>query len=177
MSKKKKERVDPMAEKFQAQNWKELSKKQIQNLSPIQRSRYLAYEKPLDEKGIRRCQTRLSDRAKANRLLLQHEQLDKSQFEKTQEERMTVLQGKAYEAQRRVQSVHHYCRSDRAYDIRHLIAMQPSAVNAVRLESLLPPIYNPIQLQETLSKRQRRRIEAIMEDELGIETGRILSSC
>ena len=51
--------------KFKARNWKEIWKKNLQNMTAIQRSRYLAYEPPSDPNGVRRCQSRLNIRAKA----------------------------------------------------------------------------------------------------------------
>ena len=162
--------VDPSDVKFKARNWKELSKKQLQGMTTVQRSRYLAYEPSPDQKGISRCQSRLNAQARAAA------KQAKDIAQETSKEESACWKQKTLEARVRVQDLHKCHRTMRAAEICHLISMQPSAIKAVRLESLLPPIYEPVQLKDTVKRRQRSRIEALMEDEHGIETERLLSS-
>ena len=161
-------------EKFEARNWKEVSKRKLQSMPLIQRSRYLAYEKSPDIKGMKRCQSRLNEHARLIELIHKENQLSQNDLRVSQKREDINGQVKAYDAKCRVQNMSKFYRMNRASEICHLISMQPTAIKAVRLESLLPPIYKSIQLYDTVSKGQRMRIEALMEDELGIKTGRIL---
>ncbi|XP_057308917.1 uncharacterized protein LOC130647171 [Hydractinia symbiolongicarpus] len=161
-------------EKFQARNWKQLSKKELQKLTPIQRSRYLAYEASSNPGGVKASRVRLQDAYKTKKALDVESEIAQVENEERLKQEKILGQLRASEARNRVKCLRMQYNNERAVEINRLISTQPTAIKAVRLQSLLPPIPNKIKFRDVVIKEQRMRIEALMEDELNIETGRIL---
>ncbi|XP_066926420.1 uncharacterized protein [Clytia hemisphaerica] len=78
--------------------------------------------------------------------------------------------------ERQLQKLHPVQRSRylATAEINHLIYTQQTAIKAVRLQSLLPPIPTRIKFKDSLVKEQRMRVEVLMEDDLGLQTTRKL---
>jgi len=172
MSKKKLASND--SEKFVASNWKQLSKKEFQKLTPIQRSRYLAYEPCANPSGVNKSRQRVKDDYKDRKEFEKEQAVYDMKWYEYKQQGYMMGQLKASEAERRSKVLRSKYRFNRTNEINHLISSQPSAIKAVRLQSLLPPIPTKIKFMDPLAKPQRMRVEALMDDTLGIETGRIL---
>ncbi|XP_041060784.1 protein LKAAEAR1-like [Carcharodon carcharias] len=85
-----------------------------------------------------------------------------------------IGQLKAAESHNRIQSMRLRYQKMRAEEINHLISSQPTARKAIRLEALLPPWHEKINLKDTLEKLERKRVEEIMNDEAGLTINRII---
>jgi len=176
MSGKREAEVDD-DEKFTPRNWKQLSKKDVQKLDTIERSRYLAYEPP--EKAvadsIAAARKRLHELKKSCKQ--SRHQMNNQMTEEREKERHTKLIGqlKAAEGRNRIRLMRIRYENNKASEINHLISCQPSALRAVRLQSLVPPRPEQIRIRDLLGKDERQRVDALLEDSIGVETGRILS--
>ncbi|KXJ12396.1 protein LKAAEAR1 [Exaiptasia diaphana] len=162
-------------EKFQAKNWKSLSKKEVQKLSPLERSKYLAYESPSKECGesMAAARKRLKERKKEKNLQERPRPIE----DQLEEDRHINLIGqlKAAEARNRLRLMRLRYDNNRASEVNHLISCQPTALKAVRLQSLVPPYTDKICIRDLLGKSERGRVNELLEDEIGLETERILS--
>ncbi|XP_066558428.1 protein LKAAEAR1 [Amia ocellicauda] len=83
-----------------------------------------------------------------------------------------VGQMKAAEARSRVRLMRLRYQSMRSQEIKHLISCQPTGQRAVRLELLLPVKTERFSPVNALDKRERRRIEEILEDDRGLTINR-----
>ncbi|XP_065651630.1 protein LKAAEAR1-like isoform X2 [Hydra vulgaris] len=92
----------------------------------------------------------------------------------TEEEKKKTNDKKALEAAIRVKTLRHNFLIRKAFQINFLILSQSTAVEAVRLQTLLPPIPQKVELKDMFTKKQRMRIETLLEDERGIEIGRVI---
>ncbi|KAK3697762.1 hypothetical protein QZH41_011998, partial [Actinostola sp. cb2023] len=146
--------INEPGEKFQAKNWKALSKKEVQKLSPFERSKYLAYETPSKE-----C----SDSMAAARKRLNELKKEKKKQEKPrpaedelEEDKHIKLIGqlKAAEARNRLRLMRLRYDNNRASEVNHLISCQPTALKAVRLQSLVPPHTEKICIRDLLGKNE-----------------------
>lgn len=64
--------------------------------------------------------------------------------------------------------------NNRADDIDHLIQCQPTAVKAVRLEAFLPnEKHEKISNRDSLTPIERRRLEALLNDNNGLLIDRL----
>jgi len=163
-------------EGFKAQNWKQLSKVQLTKMNPVEVARYNAYEDPGEEtkKEITNTQTRLKELRKA-RGPTKSKPVDKEvERERIRHEEL-IGQLKAAEAKNRVYMLRSRYYSRRGDEIDHLINCQPSAIRAVRLQSLLPVRSNKLDFRDIMGKDERIRVESLLEDELGLKTGRIIT--
>jgi len=160
-------------EKFQARNWKQYTERQLQKLHPVQRSRYLAYEPPSDQNGMSKSKNRLMEEGK-RRKIIEKERLLNSNEDAMKKHEIVLGQLKASEASQRVKSLKKVYQNNRTAEINHLIYTQQTAIKAVRLQSLLPPIPTRIKFKDSLVKEQRMRVEVLMEDDLGLQTTRKL---
>ena len=159
---------------FQAQNWKKLSAKEIQNLSLIERSRYLAYEPSPYINTIKACRQRVQQELTNKLEKLRQCNCLKAQ-EKARLKRDDILGHiKAAEAQMRIRDLQTTYQANRTSEISYLISSQQNALKSVRLQSLLLPTTKKIKLADVVCKQLRMRIEELMEDELGAATERIL---
>lgn len=162
-------------ERFQARNWKILSKKEIQKLPPQQRSKYLAYEPAPKECGeaMAAARKRLKDLDKSRRIQQKPPPLE----EVVETEKHTKIMGqlKATEARNRIRLTRLRYQNNRRSEVNHLISCQPTALKAVRLQSLVPPSPDKIYIRDLLLKNERCRVNGLLEDETGLETARILT--
>ncbi|XP_061418593.1 protein LKAAEAR1 isoform X2 [Lethenteron reissneri] len=94
----------------------------------------------------------------------------------SQAERQARLIGqlKAAEARARIRALRLRYQRIRANEINHLVASQPTATKAMRLEALLPTKPSSPEPPDPLDKLQRFRIEQILEDEQGLTTKRTI---
>uniref|UniRef100_UPI00398F22D1 protein LKAAEAR1-like n=1 Tax=Pristiophorus japonicus TaxID=55135 RepID=UPI00398F22D1 len=95
-------------------------------------------------------------------------------YQKLEQKKQEHLLGqlKAAESHKKIHNMRLRYQTMRAAEINHLIASQPTARKAIRLEALLPPQQEHINLKDTLDKLQRRRVEEIMNDEAGLTINR-----
>uniref|UniRef100_A0A5F8H356 LKAAEAR motif containing 1 n=1 Tax=Monodelphis domestica TaxID=13616 RepID=A0A5F8H356_MONDO len=97
---------------------------------------------------------------------------DSNQLElspEAEEERQNHLIGvlKASEARSRVRALRLRYTRMRAEEIKHLISRQKNARAAIRLEIFLPPYLNPTKIPDCLDRRERHRVEAILQEDGG----------
>ncbi|XP_032810807.1 protein LKAAEAR1 isoform X2 [Petromyzon marinus] len=85
-----------------------------------------------------------------------------------------IGQLKAAEARARIRALRLRYQRIRANEINHLVASQPTATKAMRLEALLPTKPSSPEPPDPLDKLQRFRIEQILEDEQGLTTKRTI---
>lgn len=166
---------EQLREKFHATNWKSLSKKEIQKLPPQQRSKYLAYEPAPKEckEAMSAARKRIQELEKSKR-----NQQKPPPFEEVIEgEKHTKIIGqlKAAEARNRIRLMRLRYQNNRSSEVNHLIGCQPTALKAVRLQSLVPPNSDKIYIRDLLVKNERYRVNSLLEDETGLETARILT--
>ncbi|XP_027050633.1 protein LKAAEAR1-like [Pocillopora damicornis] len=166
---------DQPREKFHATNWKSLSKKEIQKLPPQQRSKYLAYEPAPKEcnEAMSAARKRLKEMDKSKR----KQQKPPPYEEVVEGERHTKIIGqlKAAEARNRIRLMRLRYQNNRSSEVNHLIGCQPTALKAVRLQSLVPPSPDKIYIRDLLVKNERYRVNSLLEDETGLETARLLT--
>lgn len=162
-------------ERFQAKNWKVLSKKDIQKLSPQQRSKYLAYEPAPKEcnEAMSAARKRLKDLEKSRRI---HQKPPPVEEVMESERHIKIIgQLKAAEARNRIRLTRLRYQNNKRLEVNHLISCQPTALKAVRLQSLVPPNPEKIRIRDLLVKNERCRVNSLLEDETGLETARILT--
>lgn len=167
--------IDSERGKFQATNRKKIDAAELKKLAPQQRSRYLAYEEPpkhvteaqlLSKRRLRTVKQELEVRALASN----------TKQEVIEKERNSRLVGqlKAAEARSRLRIMRLRYQANKAEEIAHLISCQPVALKAVRLQALVPPGPSNALLEriKKIDKPDRAKIEALMEDDMGILTNR-----
>lgn len=161
-------------EKFQARNWKQLGKKEIQKLDAVQRSRYMAYEVVSKQAGKDMFETRR--RIHETRKMALKEKSTQDRLNPEQEKHAKLIgQLKAAEARNRIRLMRLRYSGNKASEMNNLIACQPSAIKAVRLQCLVPPHPEKISIWDLLGKDERSRVDTLLEDELNLTTNRILS--
>ena len=96
------------------------------------------------------------------------------QFEKERHERL-IGQLKAAEARNRNRILKMKYFNAKQDEIDHIIESQPTAIQAVRLEAFLPPVRTKkVVITDKLNPIERRRLEAIIDDESNELIGRRL---
>ncbi|XP_038659298.1 protein LKAAEAR1-like [Scyliorhinus canicula] len=100
--------------------------------------------------------------------------LDCNQQMERKKQQNLIGQLKAAESHNKIHSMKLRYRKMRAEEINHLILSQPTARKAIRLEALLPPWHEKINLKDPLEKLERKRVEEIMSDDTGLTINRIL---
>ncbi|KAJ8370737.1 hypothetical protein SKAU_G00107650 [Synaphobranchus kaupii] len=145
---------------------------ELKRMCPQQRARHLAYEEPSKEvlKVMSVTNQRLCARkteAKKNQ-----ETAEKEDLEKKRQDTL-IGQLKAAEARNRIRLMRLRYQNKRAQEINLMIACQPTALKAVRLEMLLPTKVSQLSSCDSLDRLERRRIEEILEDEKGLTINRI----
>ncbi|XP_074656273.1 protein LKAAEAR1-like isoform X2 [Tubulanus polymorphus] len=141
-------------------------------MTPLQKSRYLAYEDP--PKYISEAQAhsskRLTDLKKKQKKDNPPLQFDVV-TEKDKHDKL-IGQLKAAEARNRLRIMRLRYTSNRAQEVNHLISCQPSALKAVRLQALLPPYSDLENRPDIMDKLDRQRVECLLEDSQGLTTHR-----
>ncbi|XP_065063460.1 protein LKAAEAR1-like isoform X1 [Rhopilema esculentum] len=171
---KKNKSYDNDETKLHARNWKQLSKKEVQKLHPQLRSKYLAYEEPSKDAmhGINASRKRIADVKKEMKRI--YAPPPTQELMEAQRHEQLIGQLKAAEARNRARLLRLRYEKNRADEVNHLISCQPTAIKAMRLQTLLPAYPKAIEVRDILGKDERMRIENLLADEKGLETGRIL---
>ncbi|XP_067665487.1 protein LKAAEAR1-like isoform X1 [Haliotis asinina] len=154
-------------------NRKKLSPFELKKLSPQERSRYLAYEEPPKHvsEAVSATNKRLVELKKA-RIRECAPPSEKEVEEKIKHDNL-IGQLKAAESRNRLRIMRLRYQANRAQEISHLIACQPVALKAVRLQALLPPYPDTKDRGDRLDKLDRERVEQLLEDTEGLQTNRI----
>nr|CAB3262791.1 uncharacterized protein LOC100183298 [Phallusia mammillata] len=155
-------------------NWKKKSPNEIKKMAPQEKARYMAYEEP--QKDI---QDRLdATQKRVKEVKIRHKMLKGHKNLPEEEERLKhsnlIGQLKAAEARNRIRVMRLQYQAMRAHEIKHLIACQPTSLKALRFEALVPPFIDNSNPGDQLDKLERSRVEAILEDEMGITVNRKL---
>ncbi|KAI8506111.1 PREDICTED: protein LKAAEAR1-like [Branchiostoma belcheri] len=165
---------DGPKEKFVAKNWRQLSPRTLNKMAPQEKSKYLAYEEP--SKPVQEAQAstlkRVRDLRKAQRRANPPMSMD--EFVEKEKHSKLIGQLKAAEARNRLRVMRLRYQSNRAQEVKHLIACQPHSLKALRLEALVPPYLDNANPGDKLDRMQRARVEGILEDDKGLTTVRYL---
>ncbi|XP_059177840.1 protein LKAAEAR1-like isoform X2 [Physella acuta] len=128
---------------------KQLPLEELQKLPPQLKSRYMAYQEPPKEV--------MDAQAISKKRLLERKQKLNT----------------AAEARNRLRVMRLRYQANRAQEISHLIACQPVALKAVRLQALVPPHAEIKEKGDLLDKFSRQRVEALLKDVHGLLTNRV----
>lgn len=162
-------------EKFQPRNWKQLSERELKKLTLIERSRYLAYEpEPKEFMDKRREIVRRAVQTKEASQKDAKKGCSLEEFVQTEWDSGLVGYLKAADARLRLRSMRSTYERNKVDEIQHLIASQPSSIEAVRLKCLLQPPLQVARPREFLAKHERERCELLIEDERGLTINRKL---
>ncbi|CAL1538715.1 unnamed protein product [Lymnaea stagnalis] len=152
---------------------KQFQPEELQKLPPQVKSRYMAYQEPpkdiADAQAITR--KRLLDRKK--KIEIQKPNLSDKEAEEREKHAKLIGQLKAAEARNRLRIMRLRYQANRAQEISHLIACQPVALKAVRLQALVPPHVEIKEKGDMLDKFSRQRVEALLKDMQGLLTNRV----
>ncbi|KAK0064902.1 protein LKAAEAR1 [Biomphalaria pfeifferi] len=161
-----------MAEHKKLVTIKKIQPDEIQKLPLLVKSRIMAYHEP--PKDIQDAQYNTKKRLIERRKLLQGQNLT-SEKEDTEKEKHAKLIGqlKAAEARNRLRTIRLRYQANKAQEISHLIACQPVALKAVRLQALVPPHSEIKEKGDLLDKFSRHRVEALLNDMKGLLTNRV----
>lgn len=160
-------------EKTKPHNRKKIQENVLKKMSPQLRSKYMAYEEP--PKEVAESQANAAKRLIEKKKKYQKDNAPPSEEEVLEKDKHAKLIGqlKAAEARNRLRIMRLRYQSSRAQEISHLIACQPTALKAVRLQALVPSYPNMKNKGDPLDKLDRERVELLLEDSQGLLTGRI----
>ncbi|KAL8605968.1 hypothetical protein ACOMHN_063003 [Nucella lapillus] len=158
--------------RFHPSNRKKIAANDLKKLAPQQRSRYLAYEDP--PKHVAEAQQQTMRRLLEQKRMNLKQLPVVSEVEEVEKDKHARLIGqlKAAEARNRLRIMRLRYQANRAQEIGHLIACQPVALKAVRLQALLPPYPDMKDKGDQLDKLDRVRVESLIEDASGLLTNR-----
>ncbi|KAH9495150.1 Protein lkaaear1 [Bulinus truncatus] len=161
-----------MAEHKVLKSQKNLQPDEVQKLPLLIKSRVMAYHEP--PKEIQDAQYNTKKRLMERKLKIKVENLlsEKDAKEKEKHEKL-IGQLKAAEARNRLRNIRLRYNANRAQEISHLIACQPVALKAVRLQALVPPHSETKEKGDVLDKFSRQRVEALLNDMQGLLTNRV----
>ncbi|XP_059177839.1 uncharacterized protein LOC131957139 isoform X1 [Physella acuta] len=152
---------------------KQLPLEELQKLPPQLKSRYMAYQEPpkevMDAQAI--SKKRLLERKQ--KLNTKNIPLNEKEAEEKEKHAKLIGQLKAAEARNRLRVMRLRYQANRAQEISHLIACQPVALKAVRLQALVPPHAEIKEKGDLLDKFSRQRVEALLKDVHGLLTNRV----
>lgn len=158
------------SKKFEPHNWKPLSVKQLAGMSAFERSRYMAYE-PVP-KDIQEKQAMALVRVRAARSVgRKHDQLTLGELIEAEQNDELIGQMNATEALQRTTKTRMDWERATYEELEHLIASQPTAMKAVRLETMMSMGTHPVSLQ-LLTKAECNRAQALLEDSTGYTVAR-----
>ncbi|KAL1020567.1 hypothetical protein UPYG_G00001790 [Umbra pygmaea] len=148
-----------------------VSTEALQGMCPQQRSRYLAYEEPAKEvkSYMSMSRQRLSAwqpagaGGKRQTPVGRHHSCETDKEEKRKQEKRGQK-----EARHRLRKIRLQYQSMRNEEIKLMISGQSNALDAIRLERLLPSEESKTPTADCLSERERKRVEEILEDEDGL---------
>jgi len=172
--KDKEEDFSEPAEKWKPKVWNSFKKNErdLKKMAPQLRSRYLAYEEPNKDAAEFQANTkkRLVD-LKKQRIRATMPPGEEIVDEKDKHEKL-IGQLKAAEARNRIRIMRLRYEANKAQEVNHLIACQPTARKAVRLQALIPIRSEDRSQGDALDKLSRARCEALLDDSRGLITGR-----
>ncbi|XP_069809044.1 protein LKAAEAR1 [Dendropsophus ebraccatus] len=144
---------------------------ELKKMDPVQRARHMAYEQPSKSiaASLQETQNRLKEHALRSGPAPQKRALDLEQ----ERQKKVVGQLKAAEARNRVRLMRIRFQRMRAQELNNLIAYQPTARDAIRLEVFMPPRSHSDKPRDPLRRLQRERVESLLEDDQGLMTNRI----
>ncbi|XP_053382228.1 protein LKAAEAR1-like [Mercenaria mercenaria] len=159
--------------KFKPRNKKKIEERDLRKMAPQLRSKYLAYEEP--PKDVAEQQANAAKRLKEKKKKYQLDNAPPSDEEMQEKDKHEKLIGqlKAAEARNRLRIMRLRYQSSRAQEISHLIACQPTALKAVRLQALVPSYPDTKDKGDALDKLDRERVENLLEDAQGLLVNRI----
>ncbi|XP_051832789.1 protein LKAAEAR1 isoform X2 [Antechinus flavipes] len=134
----------------------DLLPKDITSLSPAEIKRFLLFVEPTKVSASDSTETIHSCRES------KHWDMFAEPVSEQQKRLIGVL--KASEARNRIRALRLRYTRMRAEEIKHLISRQKTARAAIRLELFLPPHLNPTKIPDCLDRRERHRVEAILEE-------------
>ncbi|XP_020837334.1 protein LKAAEAR1 isoform X2 [Phascolarctos cinereus] len=140
----------------------DLMRKDLTFLSPAEAKRYLLFVEPKRAGSTEVLSSDSIDSISSSQGCRQWELPEKPETEQ-QNRLIGVL--KASEARSRVRALRLRYTRMRAEEIKHLISRQKTARAAIRLELFLPPHLNPMKIPDCLDGRERRRVEAILQED------------
>ncbi|KAL4218511.1 LKAAEAR motif containing 1 [Mactra antiquata] len=154
-------------------NKKKIEERDLKKMAPQLRSKYLAYEDP--PKDVAESQANAAKRLLEKKKRYQQDNAPPSDEELIEREKHEKLIGqlKAAEARNRLRIMRLRYQSSKAQEISHLIACQPTALKAVRLQALVPAYPDTKDKGDGLDKLDRERVENLLEDAQGLLTNRI----
>ncbi|OCT62520.1 protein LKAAEAR1 [Xenopus laevis] len=158
-------------EKLVYKNSKTITQTELKKMPPVQRARLLAYEQPSKDvaTSLLLTQSRLKEFAQKS-----VQDLPQMMLDPKEERKMKVIgQLKAAEAQNRIRLTRFRFQCLRAQELNHLIAYQPTARDAIRLEVFLPSLPVTELPPDPLDRVQREQVERLLEDNIGFLTNRI----
>jgi ribosome-binding ATPase YchF (GTP1/OBG family) len=143
-------------ERYEVKNWKQLTAATLSKMTPIERSRYMAYEPP--SKEIVSKQMESLQRVRTRHLMETNKKPTLSLMNIIEKEENNELIGqlKAAEARQRLRSAQKTYEKERLRELEHLISSQPSAQEAVRLQKFIPPTPVFVNVPNYLTKTQVR---------------------
>ncbi|KAK7478644.1 hypothetical protein BaRGS_00030107 [Batillaria attramentaria] len=158
--------------KFRPSNRKKINPNELKKLAPQQRSRYMAYEEP--PKHVQEAQQQTMKRLRELKKSDMMYQTTAPRDDEIEREKHATLIGqlKAAEARNRLRIMRLRYQANKAQEIGHLIACQPVALKAVRLQALLPAYPSNKDKGDQLNKLDRIRTESLLEDSAGLLTNR-----
>jgi len=151
---------------------------QLAKLNPIEKSRYLYYEKPTKEMTIAKEAALKRVRLEIRQRDAEAEDRRRKEVEKQQQEKHNELIGqlKAAEARNRIRLLRIRYNNVRNGELEQMIAYQPTSIRAVRLQALVPQKNNfLLSKADNMLKNDRHRIEEIIDDEEMATTKRDLT--
>lgn len=166
-------KLDEQEEKSKVGNRKKLDSNELKKLTPQQRSRYMAYEDPAKE--ITDAQAASKKRVIESKKKSQRDNACTPALERVEKDKHITLIGqlKAAEARNRLRITRLRFQANRGQEINHLISCQPTALNAVRLEALLPITSAKYDKKDAMDQLDRERCELLIQDEQGLLTLRV----
>ncbi|XP_048730763.1 protein LKAAEAR1-like [Ostrea edulis] len=165
--------LDDDGGKFKPRNKKKVEQHDLKKMAPQQRSRYLAYEDPPKEVSEAMGATKKRLLEKKRLIMRINEDLPEEEVDERDKHAKLIGQLKAAEARNRLRIMRLRYQANRAQEISHLIACQPTALKAVRLQALVPSYPDKDDRRDRLDKLERVRVERLLEDTQGLITNRI----
>lgn len=150
---------------------------QLSKLNPVEKSKYMFYEKPnknaviAKESALKRVRMEIKER---NVKLEDHRrvQIERQQLEKHNQ---LIGQLKAAEARNRIRLLRIRYNNIRFSELEQMVAYQPTSLRAVRLQALVPQNNQVVLDKDEMHKNERQRIEEIIDDENMLSTHRDLT--
>ncbi|XP_074145029.1 protein LKAAEAR1 [Sminthopsis crassicaudata] len=134
----------------------DLLPKDITSLTPAEIKRFLLFVEP--------TKVSASDSIETIHSCQESKQWDLFAEPVSEQQKRLIGVLKASEARNRVRALRLRYARMRAEEIKHLISRQKTARAAIRLELFLPPHLNPTKIPDCLDRRERHRVEAILEE-------------